>query len=148
MGSHVKGLAAALALVALGGCASLEEQGFLASVEPGAGPIGAIDPATGLIEDETARAVMSAVVVGDLLVGGQVGTQLAQAASTSVMPAAGPDDGPVSPYEEEGPILLYQEVDEDTPDRAARRAAAFERFIVQRERQRLIEADKALHFEG
>lgn len=121
-----------LALVGLAGCADLDRPGQfvpLTAIEPGAGPV----------TDETALALASSVVLGDLLVGGRTSEQLArvQAGIGAVEPAAGDADESV-------PIVL---TDPDSPDRQARRLAAFNRLAEAERRQRRLDADKAMLFE-
>lgn len=112
------------ALATLAACAATSPDSRhllrLDAIEPGAGPV----------EDQDARLLLSAVVAGDLLLGGRIGEQMAQA--PLVMPAAGEEDGPA----------------DDVLDRQLRRQAAFDRLAAEQQRQRRAENERALLFEA
>ena len=127
-GGRLGALAAVLALAA---CANPEQGQFLVpldAIEPGAGPI---ELGEGL--EDAPSAIMSAVITGDLLVGGQAAARMARA--PSVTPAAGPDA--------EAPVII-------TGDEAAleaQRQAAFERMTVEQREARLRQTEKDMLLE-
>ena len=127
-GGHLAALAAVLALAA---CANPERGQFMVpldAVEPGAGPI-----ELGQGYDDAPGAIMSAVIAGDLLVGGQAGSRMARA--PSVAPAAGPEpDAPVVVTGDEAAV-------------AAQRQAAFERMTAEQREARLRQTEQDLLLE-
>ena len=96
-------------------------------------PLEGIEPGAGPVEDDDTQRLLSAVITGDLLVGGRLGERLGQTAG--VEPAA-------------GPTAARDAEDGDVADRQMRRQAAFDRLMTEQQRQRQIAADKALLFEA
>lgn len=111
-----------------------------ADPEPGAGlvPLGAIEPGAGPIElgegvDDAPRAIMSAVIAGDLLVGGQAASRMLRA--PAVTPAAGPAaDEPVVITDDETALEV-------------RRQEAFARMTAEQRQARLRQAEQDLLLE-
>lgn len=112
-------------LFALAGCADPERGQFFI-------PLDAIEPAAGPVElgegvDDAPLAIMSAVITGDLLVGGQAAARMATA--PAVMPAAGPAEA-------------LPEAAEDDAARAAERQAAFARLTTEQREARQRQAEQ------
>lgn len=122
------------AILAVTGCAGLQDPDYFS-------PLDQIEPAAGPAANDAALALASAVIVGDLIVGGQAGQQMARAASGmgAIEPAAGPDEALPG-----DPIVV---TDDASPDRQARRLAAFTRLAENERRLRRMEADKAILLE-
>ena len=124
-------LGALAAVLALAACANPERGQFMVpldAIEPGAGPI-----ELGQGYDDAPGAIMSAVIAGDLLVGGQAGSRMARA--PSVAPAAGPEpDAPVVVTGDEAAV-------------AAQRQAAFERMTAEQREARLRQTEQDLLLE-
>lgn len=103
------------ALLVLAGCANPERGQFFI-------PFDAIEPAAGPFElgesvEDAPRAIMSAVITGDLLVGGQAAARMAE--GSGVMPAAG-DEADLPAADAEPEVL-----------RTAERQAAFARLTTE-----------------
>lgn len=117
--------AALATLLAVAACANPERSQFFI-------PLDAIEPAAGPLQlgegvDDAPQAIMSAVIAGDLLVGGQTAARMA--AGPAVMPAAGEAQ------------VLPESADEDAA-RAAERQAAFARLTTEQREARLRQAEQ------
>ncbi len=126
-------LALGIVLLPLVGCAGAPDS-FLAplgTIEPGAGPPEAADAAT---TETAALQIMSGVIAGDLLVGGDAATRML--AAPQVMPAAGPEGEP-------GAV----EIGDGTATAQAARTAAFERVTATQEADRRRQTQQALLLE-
>ncbi len=120
------------ALAALAACADLEPRAALV-------PLGAIEPGAGPIElgegvDDAPRAIMSAVIAGDLLVGGQAASRMLRGQAAS--PAAGPPA--------DGPIIVTG----DPAGLEERRQEAFARMTAEHRQARLRQAEQDLLLES
>jgi hypothetical protein len=123
------------AVLALAACANPERGQFLLpldAIEPGAGPI-----ELGEGFEDAPGAIMSAVIVGDLLVGGQAASRMARA--PSVTPAAGPE----AARDADEPVVVTG----DEAALAAQRQTAFERMTTEQRQARLRQVDQDLLLE-
>jgi hypothetical protein len=128
-------LGALAAVLALAACANPERGQFLLpldAIEPGAGPI-----ELGEGFEDAPGAIMSAVLAGDLLVGGQAASRMARA--PSVTPAAGPE----AARDADEPVVVTG----DEAALAAQRQAAFERMTTEQRQARLRQVDQDLLLE-
>ncbi len=130
--SRSRRLGAALVLLPLIGCAGLQDDRAFApldAIEPGAGPL---DPADAAAAEASANAIMSAVIAGDLLIGGQAATEMLRAAA--VEPAVGPDAAPA-------------DADDAATAAEARQLAALEQVALAQEPERQRQLRQALLLE-
>ena len=127
-------LGAVAALLALAACANPQSGQYflpLDVIEPGAGPI---ELAEGF--DDAPAAIMSAVITGDLLVGGQAASRMVRA--STIAPAAGPQAESSSE-----PVV----VTDAEAALEAQRQAAFERMTTEQRQARLRQAEQDLLLE-
>jgi hypothetical protein len=132
-------LGALAAVLALAACANPERGQFLLpldAIEPGAGPI-----ELGEGFEDAPGAIMSAVIAGELLVGGQAASRMARA--PSVTPAAGPAAGPEAARDADEPVVVTG----DESGLAAQRQTAFERMTTEQRQARLRQVDQDLLLE-
>ncbi len=127
--------AALAAVLTVTACASQESQQVLVpldSIQPGAGPI-----ELGEGFDDAPRAIKSAVIAGDLLVGGQAASRMVQL--SAIAPAAGPEG--------EEPVIVTGDEDDNEAAIATRRQADFERMTAEQREARLRQANLDLLLE-
>lgn len=138
--------AALLGVLTLCACANPERGQFfvpLDAIEPGAGPV-----ELGQSIEDVPTALTSAVIAGDLLVGGQGATRLP--VPPGIAPAAGPaTEVPVQPVDGEAAVDVAEPVDvaEDETALEARREAAFERMTSEQRQARLRQTEQDLLLE-
>jgi hypothetical protein len=131
----VRGCAALAAVLTMTACAGQESQQVLLpldAIQPGAGPI-----ALGEGFDDAPRAIKSAVIAGDLLVGGQAASRMTQ--PSAIEPAAGAAS--------EEPVVVTGIEDETEAAIAVRRQAAFEQMTAGQREARLRQANQDLLLE-
>ena len=130
-----RGLGALAGVLALAACANPERGQFLLpldAIEPGAGPI-----ELGEGFDDAPGAIMSAVIAGDLLVGGQAASRMAGA------PSATPEAGGAAGQVADAPVVVTG----DEAALAAQRQTAFERMTTEQREARLRQVDQDLLLE-